>query len=72
MAERTVKVDEDTCVGCGNCVEEAPGSFRQRDDGIAELIEPAGDDDDTIMRAAQSCPVDAISVVEDGQQLWPE
>ncbi|MHC4717888.1 MAG: ferredoxin, partial [Planctomycetota bacterium] len=58
--------------GCGNCVEEAPESFRQRDDGIAEFIQPPGDDDDAILRAAQSCPVDAVLVMEGGKQIWPE
>jgi ferredoxin len=53
-------------------VEEAPESFRQRDDGIAEFIQPPGDDDDAILRAAQSCPVDAVLVMEGGKQIWPE
>lgn len=72
MAEWVIVVDEDLCVGCGNCVEEAPKTFSQRDDGIAEMIVPVGDDEDTVLRAAQSCPVDAISVVDAGTQIWPE
>ena len=74
MAKWTVTVNELTCIGCQSCAEQAPKSFRMRDDNIAEYLDPPGDDPDTILLGAQSCPVDAITIVDEEQdkQLWPE
>ncbi|MGD9496052.1 MAG: ferredoxin [Armatimonadota bacterium] len=54
-------VDEDTCTGCGLCQDIAPNTFELNDDGVAQVIDPHGDDEDTIQEAIDSCPVEAIS-----------
>lgn len=54
-------VDQDTCTGCGLCPDIAPDTFKLNDEGVAEVINPQGDDEDTIQEAIDSCPVEAIS-----------
>ena len=60
-----VTVDQDKCVGSGQCLLIAPDVFDQRDeDGIVVLRRhdvPAGSEDD-VAEAAQVCPGLAISV----------
>jgi ferredoxin len=58
---KTPVVDADTCTGCGLCEQVAPETFRLNDDGIAEVVDPAGNDEETIQEAIDSCPVEAIS-----------
>jgi len=59
-------VDEDLCIGCGNCEDECPEVFRLEDDGLAHVIaeDPGADLYDCVQNAAGSCPVDAITVGE--------
>jgi len=54
-------VDRDSCTGCGLCPDIASSTFELDDDGIATVIDPEGDDEDTIQEAIDSCPVEAIS-----------
>ncbi|MBU0597297.1 ferredoxin [Patescibacteria group bacterium] len=56
------KVDKDTCIGCGTCSIMAPKSFQMTDDGKAKAINPAGDDEETVTKAKDACPVHAISL----------
>ncbi|GAB3568792.1 ferredoxin [Amycolatopsis endophytica] len=62
-----VIVDQDACVGSGQCVLAAPEVFDQRDeDGIVVLLEenpPSGQADD-VRQAAAVCPALAIRVEE--------
>ncbi len=58
-------VDEETCSGCEACVEICPEVFKMADD-LAKVIGtavPAGSED-TCREAAESCPVEAISIEE--------
>ncbi len=54
-------VDSDTCTGCELCTQIASNTFAMSDDGVAEVVNPTGDDQDTIQEAIDSCPVTAIS-----------
>ena len=67
-----VRVDENRCIGIGDCEMWAPAHFRLNADRIAEPIEGADVDEDTVLQAAMECPVEAITVeTEDGKVLWP-
>lgn len=57
-------VDKDTCIGCGMCEGICPDVYSMDDDGKAEAIKSEVPDDkkDSAKEAAESCPVDAISV----------
>jgi ferredoxin len=58
-----VELDQDKCVGAGQCVLAAPAVFDQReDDGIAVLLDDDPPDDLTadVEQAAAVCPAMAI------------
>ena len=60
-----VVVDEEKCVGGGQCVLAAPAVFDQDDDtGTVVLLvtEPAGEHDDAVRQAVRLCPAVAITV----------
>ena len=57
-----IKVDNDKCIGCGTCAVLAPKTFKLRDDGKVDVINPPGDEEEKIKEAIDSCPVDAISL----------
>ena len=62
-----VVLDQDKCVGSGQCVLAAPTVFDQRDeDGIAVLLTetPAPDVQDDTRQAALTCPALAIELHE--------
>jgi ferredoxin len=67
------KVDKDICVGVGNCVAIAPEVFAFDDENKAYVFNPNGADEDTIRKAAESCPVDAITLEDEvtGETLYP-
>jgi ferredoxin len=61
MALRIV-IDRERCVGSGNCLYWAPGTFDLDDDGVSVVVHPDGDDEDRIRVAAEGCPTRAISL----------
>jgi ferredoxin len=57
-----VRIDWETCIGSGNCVFWAPGTFDLSDDGHAVVLDPTATDEDRLVVTAQGCPVGAISL----------
>ncbi len=67
-----IYVDRDLCIGAAPCVTVAPGVFQLDDENKAYVVDPNGADAETILLAAQSCPVQAIILHdEEGKQIYP-
>lgn len=67
-----VEVDRDICIGAAPCVTVAPGVFQLDEENKAYIVDQNGADAETILLAAQSCPVQAIFVYDDeGKQIYP-
>jgi ferredoxin len=68
-----VWVDHQVCVGNAMCEAVAPNVFRLDENRQSEVADPAAASEETILEAAENCPVSAI-VVEDaetGERLFP-
>ena len=61
---KKVKVDGEKCLGCGSCVALASKSFKM-EKGKAVTLDPAGDSEEVIQSAIDSCPVGAINWVKE-------
>jgi ferredoxin len=59
-------VDENLCIGCGQCERTCPAVFELNDDNISTVkADPVPADAEADCRkAAANCPVDAISLSE--------
>lgn len=67
-----VRIDRALCVGFGDCITAAPSAFRLDDDGIVVFADPECVPREMLVRACESCPVDALTALdEDGNQLAP-
>ena len=67
-----VFVDRDLCVGLAFCVAAAPTVFELDNDQKAVLLDPDSVDEEKLLEAAKSCPVDAIILRdENDQQIYP-
>lgn len=57
-------VDQDTCIGCGMCIDICPEIFKYNDEDKSESILDEIPDDlkDKADEAAQICPVEAITL----------
>jgi ferredoxin len=67
-----VQIDRDLCVGIGNCVAVAPSVFELDAENKAVVLDYSSVSDDKLMSAAESCPVNAVIVLDDqDNQLYP-
>jgi ferredoxin len=59
------KVDPNLCTGCELCPDIAPEVFRMQDDvAVAYVDVVPADAEDSAKEAAESCPVEAITVTD--------
>jgi ferredoxin len=63
----SVTVDEDLCVGTGDCARIAPLAFVVDEDRNVSVPQPAAAPTDLrlLVQAARQCPTNAIRVVDD-------
>ena len=67
-----IEVDRKLCVGLAEYVAEAPTVFELDSFGKAVLLDPDSVDDERMLAAAKSCPVNAITLYDDnGKQIYP-
>ena len=67
-----IEVDRELCAGMAICTAIALEVFELDDEGKSTVVDSQGADDDTIMSAAQDCPLDAIVLYSDaGERIWP-
>ncbi len=64
-----IEIDRDVCIGSGNCVFLAAGTFELDDHDVAVVVDPSAASEDDILTAARRCPSRAISVRRDGQPV---
>jgi ferredoxin len=55
-----IKVDQNTCIGCGLCAGMCPESFQMNAEGKSEVINDKVTD--CAKQAESNCPVSAISL----------
>ncbi len=68
-----IEIDRDLCVGFGDCLDAAADVFELDDDGIAVFKEDiAPIEQDRLVEACRSCPVDALTALDaQGRHLAP-
>ncbi len=69
-----IKVDQNACVGCGACTVIAPEAFEINSRSVSQTKSQALDTgEEVLLKAAQACPVKAISLVDENQnKIFPK
>jgi ferredoxin len=62
-----IVVDYDRCTGLGMCEAEAPDLFEVQDDGSLIVLndQPSDEQREEAEAACESCPTEALSLVEE-------
>ncbi|MFD3660658.1 ferredoxin [Streptomyces sp. NPDC058659] len=68
-----VEVDRSVCIGSGMCVNHAPTAFRLDTARQSHPVEPEVDAGETLLAAAEGCPVEAIliALADGGEPVFP-
>jgi ferredoxin len=64
-----VKVDDDLCIACGNCIESSPEVYEWNDDETLAVSKYVNEDvpehlEDSAREGLEICPVEAIKEVD--------
>jgi len=70
MKRKIIKIDEEKCTGCGNCIPDCPEGALQLIDGKARLVSDLFCDG--LGACVKACPVDAMTVEERDAQPYDE
>lgn len=71
---RKIVVDRSACIGARSCTLVAGKTFQMDDENLAFVTRnpEAYEDDDTIVKAAEACPVLAIHLYDEaGKKVFP-
>jgi ferredoxin len=60
----SITVDREVCIGSGMCSVYAAATFTQDDTAKVVLLDPAGDDPESIRTAVDACPTHALTIDE--------
>ena len=68
-----ISIDRDKCRGHNNCISIAPNVFDLDDEFKAVVVDPKGDSEDDILKAAKMCPTLAIAIEDEntGARIFP-
>lgn len=57
-----VKVNEDSCIGCGACAAICDEVFEMNDEGLSEVVVDTvqEENEESVKEAIESCPTGAI------------
>ncbi len=64
-----VRVQRALCISTKSCINAAPHTFALDPTLVSTVVDPEGDPEDEVVRAAEACPTAAISVHRDGVRL---
>jgi ferredoxin len=67
-----IVIDRDLCIGAATCVTIAPETFQMDDENKAILVNLEGNEAETILMGAESCPTKAIFLYDENDvQIYP-
>jgi ferredoxin len=61
-----VEIDQELCIGSGNCVHFMPGTFALDDEGLAHVIDGDAGDMEQLQAVARQCPTGAVKLNGEG------
>lgn len=67
-----IRIIRNLCIGAATCVVYAPSTFKLDEENIAIVKNGEWDKLEKIIAAAQSCPVIAIEVYDNGKKIYPK